>query len=85
MKDKIHPYPQDQPAVYEIQIEGQLDDHMRAWFENMVITEQVEGGKWVTRLTGLVTDQAALHGLLSGIYNLGFVVVFVSKVESPLE
>jgi hypothetical protein len=74
--------PQDQPAVYRIQIDGQIDERLLDWFEEMTISsESSADGKSISTLVGLVTDQAALHGLLSRIYTLGFLVVSVTRVE----
>ncbi len=70
----------DQPAEYEIRIQGRLDcEHNAAggladWFVNEARCAQVED---VTVLTGTVADQAALHGLLARIRDLGLALVYV--------
>ena len=57
-----------QPAVYRIHVRGHLDPVWSTWFDNMTITE-VGGG--ATDLTGPLTDQAALFGLIAGLCDLG--------------
>lgn len=75
-------FPQDQPAMYRIQVDGKIDERLCEWFEDMTIAnESGADGKPITILTGLVADQAALQGLLSRIYILGFLVISVTRVE----
>lgn len=63
-------------------MDGKIDERIWHWFEDMTITaEHKADGKPVTTLTGLVADQAALQGLLSRIYTLGFLVISVKRVE----
>jgi hypothetical protein len=66
-------------AVYQIRVKGSLDETWADWFDGFSITPQ-PGGK--TALTGPVRDQAALHGLLSKIRDLGLPLVLVECVES---
>ena len=58
----------DQPTVYEIRLKGSLDHQWTDWFDGLAITLQRNGE---TVLTGAVADQAALHGLLRKIRDLG--------------
>lgn len=74
--------PQDQPAMYRIQVDGQIDERILDWFEDMTISSgKTADGKPISTLVGPVADQAALHGLLSRIYTLGFLVISVTRVE----
>jgi hypothetical protein len=68
----------NKPMVYQIRIKGQLDPQWTSWFEGLTITLE-EGGD--THLTGTVVDQAALHGLLKKVRDLGLPLVSVSPVE----
>jgi hypothetical protein len=69
----------NQPATYQIRLEGQLSSQWENWFEGMQVTLQDNGD---TLLTGPVTDQAALYSLLKKIRNLGMPLLAVQRVES---
>jgi len=72
----------DPPIVYEIRIKGHLDKRWAGWFGGLTITLE-EGGD--TRLTGPVVDQAALHGLLRKVRDLGMSLLSVSQKEKTNE
>lgn len=64
--------------VYEIRIKGHLDSQWANWFDGLDITLTDKGD---TLLTGLVVDQAALHGLLKKVRDLGAPLISVQRVE----
>ncbi len=66
-----------QPMVYQIRITGQLDARWADWFAGLTITQ--DGGD--TLISGPVVDQAALHGLLKRVRDLGMPLVSVGPVE----
>jgi hypothetical protein len=68
----------DEPGFYEIRIKGHLDNRWTDWFEGMTITLEDNGD---TRLTGPVVDQAALHGLLKKVRDLGMPLLSVSPAK----
>ena len=72
----------NQHQCYEIRLKGHLDDRWVEWFEGLTITLEDDGN---TLLTGPVVDQAALHGLLKKVRDLGMPLISVSSVESGQE
>jgi len=70
-------YP-DESRLYEIRLKGHLDDRWAEWFGGLTITLEENGD---TLITGPVIDQAALHGLLKKVRDLGMPLVSVSPVE----
>jgi len=69
---------QDEPGRYEIRLTGHLDDRWADWFAGLTITWEDNGE---TLLTGPVADQAALHGLLRKVRDLGLPLVSVLRIE----
>ncbi len=61
---------------YEIRVKGQLDPRWADWFEGLSLTHAADG---TTVLVGVVADQAALHGLLQRIRDLGLPLVSVTR------
>jgi len=67
-----------QPIVYQIRIKGHLDSQWADWFEGLTIKLENNGD---TLLTGPVSDQAALHGLLRKVRDLGLPLVSVCPLK----
>ena len=68
---------QPQPDIFEIRLQGQLDTRWASWFDGLAITQTEEGD---TLITGPVADQAALHGLLKKVRDLGIPLRSVSHI-----
>jgi hypothetical protein len=66
-----------QPRDYQIRIKGHLGSQWTEWFEGLTITLEENGD---TLLTGPVVDQAALHGLLKKVRDLGMPLISVNSV-----
>jgi hypothetical protein len=64
--------------LYEIRLQGHLDERWADWFDGLTITLEENGD---TVLTGPVVDQAALHGLLKKIRDLGLPLRSVNCLE----
>lgn len=73
----------DQPIAYEIEIQGRLEERWSHWFDDMDITVKNQpSGPTVTILSGMVVDQAALHGLLNRIRDLGIPLLSVQLINA---
>ncbi len=68
----------DQPRIYQIRIKGHLSRQWADWFDGLIITLEEDGD---TLLTGPVIDQAALHGLLKKVRDLGMPLLSINSVE----
>jgi hypothetical protein len=79
MSNKLTPQlDSNQPVIYQIRIRGHLDRQWIHWFDGLTITLEEDGD---TLLTGPVADQAALHGLLKKVRDLGMPLVLVSQIQ----
>jgi hypothetical protein len=63
---------------YEIRLTGHLDTHWAAWFDGLTVTHDGDG---TTVLSGSLVDQAALHGVLQRVRDLGLPLVSVTRIE----
>lgn len=78
MPDEIEYPSQD---FYQIRVRGNLDPKWAAWFDGFQIQPQPGDETW---LTGTIVDQAALHGLLAKIRDLGLSLLSVNQIESKI-
>jgi len=69
----------DTPRVFEIRVEGHLADRWSDWFEGLAICNDPNGE---TTLIGLLTDQAALFGVLTRIHDLNLILISVSRTPA---
>ena len=78
MSDALHPKPDpSQPMGYQIRVNGHLGSQWTDWFGGLTVTLEDNGD---TLLTGPVVDQAALHGLLKKVRDLGMPLVSVVRI-----
>jgi hypothetical protein len=71
-----------QLAVYQLRLKGHLGRQWTQWFEGLAITLEDNGD---TLLTGLVVDQAALHGLLKKVRDLGIPLISVNVIAEKID
>ena len=67
-----------EPGWYEIRVQGRLDQRWAARFDGMALTISPDG---TTVIEGPVTDQAALHGLLARLRDLGMPLISVERTD----
>ncbi|HEY5887971.1 MAG TPA: hypothetical protein VIT24_09620 [Acidimicrobiales bacterium] len=65
---------------YEIRIEGHLDPRWAAWFDGLSLTSEDDG---TTTIQGSVVDQAALHGVLQRLRDLGMPLISAIQIQPP--
>ena len=70
----------ESPSSYEIEVNGNLDEGSSGWFDGFTVTQA--DGKAL--LEGQVIDQAALHGILARINDLGLVILSVKRIDPDL-
>lgn len=77
-----HPVDQHEPGLYEVRLQGRLDERWASWFDGMTLTisHDAKGGV-LTVLRGHVVDQAALHGLLARLRDIGLPLISVTRAE----
>jgi|SRR5687768_7841340 len=67
----------EEPGRYEIRLQGHLEARWIAWFDGLSLTHESDG---TSVLRGPVVDQAALHGLLQKVRDLGLPLITVTQV-----
>ncbi len=68
--------------IYEIKLKGLLNESCTDWFEGLTITHEKDG---TTKLAGEIVDQAALHGVLKKVRDLGLPLLSVNGAESDVQ
>ena len=68
------------PTAYRLRVEGHLDQRWSAWFQDLTLHRENDG---TTSLSGAVTDQAELHGLLTKVRDLGITLISVEVIDPP--
>jgi hypothetical protein len=75
-----------EPGFYHIRIRGCLDSSWSIWFDGLSVQPDEPGSE--TAICGIIADQAALHGLLAKVFDLGIVLLEVTRgprANAPLE
>jgi len=67
--------------VYEIRIRGHLEPRWGSWFDGLTLTLDPDG---TTVIRGEVADQAALHGLIQKVRDIGLPLVSVTPIAGPI-
>jgi hypothetical protein len=79
MSNELNPAPDsNEPRAYQIRLNGQLDCEWTDWFGGLTITLDDDGN---TLLTGPAIDQAALHGLLKKVRDLGLSLISINPIK----
>ena len=66
-------------AGYEIRVKGRLSAHWTAWFDGLTLTSEGDG---TTVIRGAVADQAALHGLIQKLRDVGIPLLSLTELPS---
>jgi hypothetical protein len=66
------------PARYQLRVDGHLDTHWSARFDDLALRSEDDG---TTTMTGLVQDQSQLHGLLAKIRDLGLALISIRVLD----
>ena len=70
------------PVIYVIRVKGQLASHWSAWFNGLTISNEPNGE---AILSGPLVDQAALHGVLIKVRDLGLPLLAVTSEDVTLQ
>jgi hypothetical protein len=71
----------NEAGMYEIRLKGHLDARWAAWFDGLTLTRDHDG---TTVIRGQVVDQAALHGLLHKVRDIGLPLVSVARTDPDI-
>ena len=78
MQESSTEYTDMSTTTYRIRVKGRLDERWSDWFNGFTISYPAEDE---TLLSGPVRDQAALHGMLAKIRDLGLSLLSINRVE----
>ena len=67
------------PAIYRIQLQENLGPDWNEWFNGLAVTNEAQGGSLIE---GMIADQAALHGLIRKVRDLGLTLVSIQRMEN---
>ena len=81
MTDKTSRGERPEAGRYEIRLTGHLDARWSAWFDGLTVNRDSDG---TTVISGFVADQAALHGLLQRVRDLGLPLVSITRADPDL-
>lgn len=76
----LQPLALDQPALYQIKVQGRINGEYGRWIEGKTV-EVSEGETVVTTVVARVVDQAELHGILQALYALGLPLLSLLRLE----
>ena len=76
---------QNSKVIYEIKVQGQLDQSWKSYFNGLVITSTYTDGFPVTTLIAPVVDQPALRGLLCKLWDLNLSLMSIRRLDPDLE
>jgi hypothetical protein len=69
----------DHAGQYEVRLKGHLDPRWSAWFDGLMLTEDSDG---TTVIHGSLVDQAALHGVLQKVRDMGLPLLSVMRIDA---
>ena len=72
-------------AIYEIQVQGELDQSWEAYFNDLAITSTYNAESPITTLTAPVVDQPALRGLLCKLWDLNLTLIAIRRLGTDKE
>jgi hypothetical protein len=78
-KTRPHVHETAQLAIYQIRIEGELDQRWASWFGDLEIAQE-SAHPVITCLSGAIVDQASLRGILNRIWDLNLALISVQRV-----
>jgi hypothetical protein len=81
-KMTVSPLDVDSGIHYEIKIKGHLEEHWSDWLGGLEISQDTQG---YSLLVGIVPDQAALHGILAQIRDLGLTLISLTPKSAGVE